>query len=230
MNQRGDPLPPGRAPANARVLVCFAVKAEARPFLRLAAGRPQWQVALMGMGPVMAARNLSARLAQDRPELVCTCGFAGGLNPDLAAGTVVFAADPGLELAAALTQAGAVPGRFCGVDRVLSTAAEKAALRRVTGADAIEMESSVIRSACRQAGLPSATIRVISDVAAEDLPVDFNRFLTPDGQLDYFQLAWVTTRAPRTWPAWWAFQRQTRRAAAVLAGVLASALIAMVDK
>jgi len=180
----------------------------------------------MGMGPVAAVRNLSHRLDRDRPEMVCTCGFAGGLNPDWAAGTVVFDADPGCELAAALIQAGAVPGRFCGVDRVLSTAAEKAALRQATGADAVEMESSVIRSACRQAGLPSATIRVISDAAAEDLPMDLNRFLTSDGQLDYFQLAWATARAPRTWRKWWAFQRQTRHAAAALARVLASALTA----
>ena len=49
---------------------------------------------------------------------------------------------------------------------VLATAAEKAALRRATGADAVDLESA----AAARAGIPFAALRAICDPAARDLP------------------------------------------------------------
>ncbi len=81
-------------PDSRRVLVCFAVKEEARAFQQLVADRSAIKVLLVGMGKRNAERAIRAALAEHRPQLVLTCGFAGGLRPDLAMGTVVFAADP----------------------------------------------------------------------------------------------------------------------------------------
>ncbi len=94
------------------MLVCFAVKEEAGVFQKLAAGRSNVKVILVGMGKRNAERAIRAALAKERPQLVLTCGFAGGLRPELATGTVVFAADPETGLEPALLAAGAKPARF----------------------------------------------------------------------------------------------------------------------
>ena len=77
-----------------------------------------------------------------------TSGFAGGLNPELTAGTVVFDEDIEAGMTSRLQSCGAVPAQFHCSRRVAVTAAEKAELWRTTGADAVEMESSVIRTIC----------------------------------------------------------------------------------
>src|SRR5258708_37820738 len=121
--------------------VCFAVKEEARPFHGLAGNWPGCKVLLKGMGRRNAERAIRAALALEKPGRVLSCGFAGGLDPSLPAGTVLFAADqlPGLE--AALLAAGARKGSFHCVGRVAATAEDKKVLRAATGADAVEMES-----------------------------------------------------------------------------------------
>jgi len=87
------------------------------------------------------------------------------------------------------------------------------------GADAVEMESSLIRAICRAHGIPSATIRVISDAAHETLPLDFNALMTADQQLNYGKL-FLRSLVPRKTAALLRLQRQTQLAAKNLAEVL----------
>jgi adenosylhomocysteine nucleosidase len=213
----------GRRPA--AYLVCFAVKEEATSFDFSDDPRgPRVVACVTGMGRRNASEAIRQALSATEPERVLTCGFAGALHPALTVGTVVFDEDEGARLGSELTRLGAVSARFHCATRVAITAAEKRALHEATGADAVEMESAVIRTLCRERGIPSATVRVISDAAHDDLPLDFNEFLTPADRIHYRRLLWSVLRTPRRIPRLWAFQRQTARAAARL-GTLLSALV-----
>ncbi len=205
-----------------RVLVCFALPEEARPFEALAGRRPHVRVLVTGMGRQNARRRARPALASAPPAVVLTCGFAGGLNPALARGEVVFAAEPGFVWRDRLLAAGARPATFHCADRIAATAAEKRQLREATGADAVEMESAALAEECRQRGVPCATVRVISDAAGEDLPVDFNRFLGPDQRLVLSRLVGAALRRPALVRALLALRRTTRAAAQRLAEVLAA--------
>lgn len=202
------------------LLVTFAVRTESRPFRRRGRRNPGVAILETGMGRANAEKALLAMLETHRPTLVISSGFAGGLKPELGFGDVVFAADDALPIAADLVAAGAVVVRFRPVERVLSTALEKQLLRQMTGADAVEMESQVIRAICRARHIPSATVRVISDTAQEDLPFDWNEFLTPDYRLRTARLTWALMRSPRTLRTLLAFHRRMRRAAERLATTL----------
>lgn len=207
----------------APTLVCFAVPEEAAPFRRHQPAHTE--ILVTRMGPAQAERQFLGRLAAGAPDRVFTCGFAGALNPDLPVGTVVFNTDPALgpEFQSMLRRAGAVPASFQCRKRVATTADEKAAIRASTGADVVEMESGVIREICRARGIPAATIRVISDAAGEDLPLDFNELMRPDGRLAFPRLVWQVLRSPGRVPAMIRLGRNTARAAARLAAVLSIA-------
>ncbi len=196
------------------------MKEEARAFERLAAERSNVRVFLVGMGRRNAERALRVALAKERPVLVLTCGFAGGLRPDLEMGTVLFVADRETGLEQPLLAAGAKPARFHCVDRVATTAAEKRAMREATGADAVEMESASICAVCQELAIPAATVRVILDVAQEDLPLDFSQLMTSGQKMNYGKLAMALLRSPGKVRALLRLQKRAQAAAGKLAEVL----------
>ena len=97
-------------------------------------------------------------------------------------------------------------------------------MRELTKADAVEMESSIIRQICRDQKIPSATLRVISDPANEDLPLDFNALMTADQNLSIPSLIVALAKSPGKIPALMQLQRNTSFAAKRLAQVLESLL------
>ena len=204
-----------------KVLVCFAVKEEARAFQKLGGASRNVQVILVGIGKRNAERAIRAALAKERPDLVLTCGFAGGLRPELTMGTVVFSADPETGLEPALLAAGAKLARFHCADGVAATAEQKQALREATGADAVEMESQVICAVCHEQSIPCATVRVILDAAKKDLPLDFNQLMTPNQKMSYSKLALALAKSPGKLGALFRLQKEAGAAAGNLAEVLA---------
>jgi adenosylhomocysteine nucleosidase len=217
-----NPKAEGRPKTEGRkVWVCFAVKEEAKGFQQLVGERGNVKVILAGIGKRNAARAIRAALAEARPALVLTCGFAGGLRPELAMGTVVFSADPETGVEPALLAAGAKPARFHCADRVAATADQKRALWESTGADAVEMESEVIRALCREQKIPGATVRVILDTAQEDLPLDFNQLMTAEQKMSYGKLAVALAKSPGKVGALLKLQQQSKAASEKLGHVLA---------
>lgn len=205
------------------VLVCFALKEEAGAFQKWAADKTGISILLTGIGRKNSERTLVERLNHLTPRLVLTCGFAGGLDPALAPGNVIYSTDDE-GLRRRLTTAGAKPAKFYCATRIATTAAAKLELRRTTGADAVEMESEIITAICRERRIPCATARVISDPANEDLPLDFNQLSKPDLSLDYGKLLWAIAKAPGKIPALLRLQKHSRLAAQRLADVLTTVI------
>jgi nucleoside phosphorylase len=195
-------------------LVCFAVKEEVQCFTPVDGVR----VLVTGMGKENSEAKFRELLKTARPSLVLTCGFAGGLSPNLAKGTVIFSADSGL--GEQLVAAGAKSARFHCADRVATTAKEKRQLAEATGADAVEMESEIIRAICAENSIPSATVRVILDTASENLPLDFNALMTASKKMNFLKLAVALLKSPGKIPALMELQKQSRAAAMNLAQVL----------
>jgi uridine phosphorylase len=252
------------------ILVCFALKEEAAPFRKIARAKSGVTILLTGIGRQNAEKSVrefldwgarasgahqqASRLLKNArietihtapetgalSELVLTCGFAGGLNPNLKLGDVVFelanvplapslsplggervSARTGEGLSSKLLAVGAKPVKFFCADRIAVTAAEKNKLREETGADAVEMESAAIHAICAKRGIPCVTVRVISDTANEDLPLDFNQLSQPDKSLDYGKLLLAVAKSPGKTGGLLRLQKNCRYAAERLAEVLA---------
>ena len=227
--------------AMASQLLFFALPSEARPFLRLAAsaGIPfrseaapkdlpgvrrfvgtGIEVWISGVGPRNAAATADAALEAARPTRVVTAGIAGALRPDLRIGDVVHDALELPELAEAFRRRGSVPGRIETRPKVAVLASEKARIREESGADLVEMESGAIRERCRAAGIPSATVRSVSDLATGDLPLDFNRVYDSKMALSPWLLARAILARPAAIPGLMALGRHAGTASDSLAQVL----------
>ena len=178
---------------HAAVGIVFAVPIEADAFARLvsdaaefesgglvfreghvAGRRVAWCVA--GVGRDAAARGARRLVLGHRPRLLVTAGFAGGLAPDLDRGSLLRAAQVTLpDGVKQLRLAHAAPssGRdltLVTADRIVTTPAEKADLRAVCHADAVDMETFAVAEIAADEGLPCASLRVISDDARQSLP------------------------------------------------------------
>ncbi|MEY4386494.1 MAG: 5-methylthioadenosine/S-adenosylhomocysteine nucleosidase [Verrucomicrobiota bacterium] len=189
-----------------RVLVLFAVREEAKHFQPPV--EVDCRVVVSGIGKRNAEQAIFKALESFTPQLVLTCGFAGGLNPALAHGTIAYDADTHSQLTSEWAKAGATPAKYFCSDRIVVTPDEKHALRAQTGADAVEMESGVIRTICRERGIPSATVRVISDDANTALLMDFNQLAGADGNMNYLKLAAALAKSPSLVPKLMRFQRE----------------------
>ena len=205
-------------------LVCFALEQEAAPFRRRAVKIPRVKILVTGIGARNAEASLRRFLAQNPVKRVFTCGFCGGLNPDLEGGEVIFMTGYP-ELEKRLLEAGAKLATFISSPRIVTTAAEKKQLRKATGADVVEMESEAILSVCREKKIPCAMVRAVSDTAGEDLPLDFNTLARPDMNLHYGKLFLAIAKSPGKIGALMKLQRKTKLAAKNLAGVLAKLIL-----
>lgn len=202
-----------------RTLVCFALEEEAAPFRRLAVKIPGVKILVTGIGARNAETSLRRFLAQHPVKRVFTCGFCGGLNPELKGGEVIFMTGYP-ELEKRLLEADAMLATFISSPRIATTAAEKQQLHAKTGADVVEMESEAILAVCREKKIPCALVRAVSDTAGEDLPLDFNVLARPDMNLHYGKLFLAIAKSPGKIGALMKLQKQTKLAAKNLAEVL----------
>jgi len=177
-------------------LTCFAVKEEAEPYEQHPRKHSSVEILITGMGAKNAEESLRKSIAIHRPLLVLSCGFAGGLNPYLDRGTVIFSGGDA-RLESRMLAAGAVHGHIGNVEHVITKAAEKQKLFESLKVDAVDMESEALAKVCTEEKIQFAIVRVIMDAANEDLPVDFNELMTPELTINRFKLATMLVKAPK---------------------------------
>jgi adenosylhomocysteine nucleosidase len=126
---------------------------------------------------------------------IISFGIAGGLAPRLQVGQWVVADAVRVDdmsvatdslwtdrLAARLPEA--TRGLVLGANAMVVEATQKAALHRMTGASAVDMESHVVARVAQRHCLPFAVVRVISDAAHHSLPPAAQLGMKSDGRVD----------------------------------------------
>jgi adenosylhomocysteine nucleosidase len=110
-------------------------------------------------------------LQRQKPELVISAGFAGGLQPILEVGDAV-ADFQGLAPFSGMTPpAGLRIGKMETAKEAIETVEAKERLGKETGALAVEMETGIIVGVCREFSVPVIAVRSISDTVRDALPV-----------------------------------------------------------
>jgi adenosylhomocysteine nucleosidase len=181
----------------------------------------RWLMVASGPGPRLVERALAERTMfgakRENMSGIISTGFCGALDPALQVGDIVVPGD-----VAFTTRLPFVRGEIFSADRVAVTAAEKGALRNRTGAVAVDMEAAAVKSKAAKWGVPFMCIRVVSDTAAGDLPLDFNRFRNADGNFSRTRIALAAMARPfSAMPGLMELDRNCRRASRALGDFLA---------
>lgn len=114
-------------------------------------------------------------------------------------------------------------GDVASVDRVAITARDKCDLRASTGAAVVEMESAAVAKKAQEWNVPFGCVRVVSDAAEADLPLDFNRYRDADGRFERTRIALAALGRPFTvLPGLVRLDRDCRKAAERLGEFLAN--------
>lgn len=156
-----------------------------------------------GPGPQLAGGATDVARRYVRPDTVVSAGFCGALDASLRPGDVVVAeevidADNGGSYIAQIPQCGQAyaRGKVASAGRVATTMADRMLLRN-TGACAVEMEAAAVAARARVWDVPFFCIRVVSDAADRDFPLDFNR--TRDARGRFSRSRIVLAAAMRPW-------------------------------
>ncbi len=177
-----------------------------------------------GPGPKLAGIAVDVVGQNEEMDALVSIGFCGGLHPSLAA-CDVFVATEVNGVAPALAPSCSRPfktGRLLSIDRVLSTAAEKAAAAK--NADAVEMEACAVADRAKQCHVPFYAVRVVTDTYRENFPLDFNTTRTEDGRFSRAKILYAALRKPATViPELMKLNTTTKRAAQALGDFLADA-------
>ncbi len=163
-------------------------------------GSHELRLAANGAGMKRAAAAVDACLEDFRAEAIVSTGFCGALAPEFAIADVVAgtAISTGSDTFPALQPASPRPhhmGVVCSIDHIAQTAAEKRELRS-GGGSVVEMEAGGVAERARARNLPFYCVRVVTDLAEEDLVNDFNQALRPDGHFVTISILRGTLRNP----------------------------------
>ncbi len=163
------------------IAVTFALEFESAHFRANHDARLRVSTWLLGTMGVGAAVVLERKLAEMRPSLVISAGFAGGLQPEIKVGDMVLGRNFSDErIAGGLTlgpnwHVGAVQTEGAIIER----AEDKRRLGESTGALAGDLETAHLAKVCAAHGVPMLSVRCISDALEDDMPVPAHVLMNP---------------------------------------------------
>ncbi|NJL31601.1 MAG: hypothetical protein HC898_08205 [Phycisphaerales bacterium] len=145
------------------------------------------------MGAERAVEVFSTMLEEHRPSHVIHLGFAGGLNPSLAAGTTLniqwvingqgqaYQLTDDRPLLIAESEVGDPRRTLLTMDHLIHSVEEKQQLYARHKAAAVDMETFHLAQVSAQCGLKMRMIRAISDPANMAIPTAAENWVRPDG-------------------------------------------------
>jgi adenosylhomocysteine nucleosidase len=230
-----------------KVLVTFAVDDEFAPWRKLRkfqrieeekrveayctrVGELEICALLTGIGGEKAWVNATKLIWNLDVDVCISSGLAGGLRSEHKVGDVVVARqvestqskrriDCDAEMVHAAVECGAKEIRLMySTDHVVGSTAEKTELGKV--ADVVEMESGEILHEALAFGARVVAIRAISDSSEENMPIDFNRVVSKDGDVSIPRVLGEVLKRPTSLPSLMRFGRKSREVAETLAGFL----------
>ena len=161
----------------------------------------EWMAACAGAGQAAATRAFAAIEEGGPIDLVFSVGWAGALRAEIAAGSAHNLAGVIDVRTGERYNCDAGAGELWLVTSPkVADRAEKRRLASTYSAALVDMEAAAIARLCAARGTPFYCIKGVSDGHTERLP-DFNRFLSPAGQLKLAKLTLFATLQPWYWPA-----------------------------
>jgi adenosylhomocysteine nucleosidase len=194
-----------------------------------------------GMGLANAARAAESLVRDERPDLLISTGFCGGIAPELQAGDVVVAehiiiADEGgfEEVPVQLSSLGstfivrqaseekrAIGGAFVSTSTISSKARLAGMLSGRYQSLVVEMESGAIAGVAAKYNIPLLAIRAVSDTAAEELGFSLDEFCdTEMRRIRPYKVLLTVLRKPHILPQLVRLGFSSRKAAESLTGAL----------
>ena len=176
-----------------------------------------------GGGDAAGAEAAAARLIAKGVDALLSFGLAGGLDPDLPAGSIIlplaiidgagqnWSTDPVLG-----RMFGEPSGTLLAVGDVLVTIAAKQMAWQQSRALAADLESGSVARVAAKHNLPFAVLRAICDPAGRTLPPAALKALDQNGRIRFAALLHSVARHPGQIPALIALGREASRARSAL--------------
>ncbi|MGV8074392.1 MAG: hypothetical protein AB2L11_07550 [Syntrophobacteraceae bacterium] len=195
-----------------------------------------------GMGGTKANRALHWQITRQRPDLLCSIGFAGGLSESMNVGDVFlgtefrikeYAADsmgieslsfePSIELDRFCCENGIHKARVISVDR----AQPKDLLAALSGGGEalVDMESYFAASFAAHNQIPFLCFRAVSDALGDEIDFDLDAIMDPEGCVHVLKVLLATFRKPRLVKSFYYSWRRSVKASQNLNRVLAKLLM-----
>ena len=158
------------SPIANQIGIVVGIAAEAKSAHRLSPN-----ILCSGGQPDVAARQAYALIKTGATTLM-SFGIAGGLSSKLRAGSLVVADEILTEfdrypaVSSSATMIRAHVGPIYGSWEIVSTPKAKRAIRKLTGALAVDMESGPVARVAQEAGIPFIAIRAVADPVTHGLP------------------------------------------------------------